>query len=135
MRLLSVAALAFLAASCDKSNNPPDDGGGNPVIDLAHGPPDLSQGGPDLSGGPKEPTCTPPGTVSCDGTDFFISSPTVSGCFATGTNIPNSYTPPYDNPAGPCSSVGDKVISCTHSPSCSFCIKIGAAVPPGCTAS
>ena len=92
-----------------------------------------STGGTTTTSTVKEPTCTPPGTVSCSGTDFFASSPTESGCVPTGTTVPNSNIPPYDNPMGTCASVGDITVACTHSPNCSFCIKAGSAIPPGCT--
>jgi hypothetical protein len=126
-------AAVLLHAGCDKQNNPPDDGGGNPVIDLAHGPPDLSQSSMDLAGAPVGPGCASGAGPTCGSGYTFQSSPTASGCFSNGTTPPGAYTPSFDNPAGPCSSVGDKVIACTNAPNCSFCIKIAAAVPPGCS--
>ena len=127
LRVVAIAGALAAVAGCDKTNNPADDGGGNPVIDLSHGPPDLTTGG-----GPTSPTCTPPGIASCGAGQTLYASPTASGCFANGTIPPNPIVPPYDNPNGTCASVGDVVIACSGSPSCSFCMKPTAAVPPGC---
>jgi hypothetical protein len=90
---------------------------------------DAGEGGT----GPGTPTCTPPGIASCPAGTFLGASPTASGCFPNGTTLTNPITPPYDNPSGLCSDVGDVVIACTSSASCSFCMKPTAAVPPGCS--
>jgi hypothetical protein len=130
-------AAVLLHAGCDKQNNPSDDGGGNPVIDLAQGPADLAGSSMDLAGGggPTMPGCASAAGPTCGTGSTFQSSPTASGCFPNGTTPPGAFTPSFDNPAGTCASVGDKVIKCTGAPNCSFCIKTGAATPPGCTAS
>src|SRR3954462_10949633 len=60
----------------------------------------------------SEPTCTPPGTVSCPSGTSLVASPTGSGCIAPGYTPANGIPPPYDNPPGTCASVGDVVVKC-----------------------
>ena len=83
---------------------------------------------------PTTPTCIQGGTLSCPSGSQFYSSPTASGCFTTGNAPPNPNPDPgYDNPSGPCSSVGDPPDSVTQcNAGCSFCLSSAANLPPGC---
>ena len=125
MLMGAVLILSTTSVSCD--NGPGNSDGGNGGNDIARTY-DFRMGS-----GATEPTCTPPGVLSCPSGSDLVASPTVSGCVPTGTTVSNPITPPYDNPSGTCASIGDVVVSCTHSPNCSSCMKPTAAVPPGCT--
>jgi hypothetical protein len=72
-----------------------------------------------------EPTCTPPGTVSCSSGAFFASA-TVSGCF-TGDPPPNSIPDPVSQSA---MCTGYNIVQCNAG--CSFCLDKSAAIPTGC---
>jgi hypothetical protein len=125
-RILLILSVAMAAISCD---NPKPNGDGGGPIDLAVTP-DLSAP-PDLSGAAGEPTCTPPGALSCASGTFYATT-TEAGCFATMPTGGMTAAQSTDNPAGPCSTVGDIVVACTHSPNCSFCYKSNLAIPTGC---
>jgi hypothetical protein len=79
--------------------------------------------GVDMALAVGEPTCTPPGLVSCSSGAFY-ASPTMSGCFE-GDPPPNSIA----NPTGvDCST--NNIVQCN--PGCSFCLDKTAAIPVGC---
>jgi hypothetical protein len=79
-------------------------------------------------------TSGPTGGPQCpSGYDFF-ASPTVTGCFLSGTSPPN----PIDNATGDaaCMAAGHVVVQCPDASgmgTCSFCLVSGAKPPTSCT--
>jgi hypothetical protein len=124
MTLLALVVAPFFlgGATCDSATSPP-------AYDLSSYPLIV-----DLSRPPvQHPTCMPPGNVICPSGTSFRASPSLSGCFDNGSTVPGEITSPVDNPSGPCPGT-DNVVSCDTPPTCSFCLKKTAAIPPGCYA-